>query len=260
MYSIDIPHDIGINLNNYKIILENSKIDGHLPKKTIIRVFGTICAGKGTISKSLSAYYKIPNVDTGKIWRAVTFICISQGLEANYKNVVAAFDSLSIEISDHNISLIYQEKELQNSQLKNPEIDSVISKYAVFRDAYNNFLIKLFKNTNYSMVLDGRGSLTPYLIEAEKLDYKVIRIFLYATLEEATNRRSVDYKNNNSANLDLNQIKELIIKRDTADFQTLIDQNLGFITPETAMLDTSDIEIEDAFEICKDYINKLTKN
>jgi cytidylate kinase len=256
MYSIDIPKKIGIKLNGFNLDQSPDRIK--LPDKTIIRIFGTICSGKGTISKSLSDYYKIPHIDTGKIWRAVTYICSTNNLEPSFENVINAFDQLSVKIVEGSFYLIYNEAELENHQLKNPAIDSIIFKYSVYREAYNKFLVKIFEENEFSMVLDGRGSMTPYLIQAEKLGYRVIRIFLCASLDESAKRRMIDYKNNGNAELDIDQIKELIYKRDKADYETLVSQNLGFITPDTAILDTSDIEINEAFEICKNYINNLT--
>ena len=40
---------------------------------TVIAIDGTFASGKGTLGKRLALHYKIPYLDTGKLYRAVAF-------------------------------------------------------------------------------------------------------------------------------------------------------------------------------------------
>ena len=46
----------------------------------IIAIDGTTASGKGTIAKRLAAYYGLPHMDTGRLYRAVAVAALKQGV------------------------------------------------------------------------------------------------------------------------------------------------------------------------------------
>ena len=73
----------------------------------IIAVDGPAGAGKSTISKLIAKKLNINYIDTGAMYRAVTYKCLSEGVDVkNEKDVIEVAKRTDIDFRD-NLSLIH---------------------------------------------------------------------------------------------------------------------------------------------------------
>lgn len=221
------------------------------PNKTIIRIFGTIGSGKGTISQLLSHHLSLPSIDSGTIWRAVAYGYNESGAKNSAENTSIIFGSIKGEIVENALVLYYKNKKLSLTDLKNPTIDSIVSQYSHYRENYNTFVSQLIKSIDTSLIIDGRGGNPPYINSAEQNGFKVIRIFLFSSISSAVQRRFLDYKDSSNS-LSQEELKTTIrttlLKRETQDYTHIMDQNLGWVNESTFALDTSNLTIDQVFD------------
>jgi cytidylate kinase len=241
---------------------QSQKTQLRLPPKTILRVFGTVGSGKGTVSMRLADFFDISTVDSGKIWRAATYGYTQEKLANTKENTDLVFSKIEAKLVKDDFELYYNEQKLTTDQLRNPEVDALVSTYSVHRDAYNTFLINFLKQNNHSLVLDGRGGKTPYLIEAENSGYHVIKLFLFVSLDAAAYRRALDYQAKNtelSFEELLQKTKDTIVLRDQNDYNHIIDQNMGWVDETTFALETTELTIDEVFETALFLIYQSTR-
>lgn len=234
-----------------KKLSEEEKKGLHLPNKSIIRIFGTVGSGKGTVSAQLAKFFNIPTFDTGKVWRSVTYGCIKENLENTQDNIDKIFQRVDVKPNGLGFDTFFDGKKLENSDLRNPEVDAVVSQYSKHRNSYNTFLTNFLKSFEGSVILDGRGGRTPYLNAAETYGFTITRIFLFVSLEQAAHRRTLDYQHKHpekSFDELKAEISETIIARDCNDYNHIVEQNLGWVDAETFALDTTKLSIEDVYE------------
>jgi cytidylate kinase len=114
----------------------------------IITFDGTAASGKGSIAKAVADYYQIKYLDTGKLYRAISFLIIENNSSINYKHKLKEYAQL--------ISLDL----LANKQLDNENIGVFASQIAQdleVRKVLFDFQLEFLK-INKSCVLDGRDT------------------------------------------------------------------------------------------------------
>lgn len=217
----------------------------------IIAIDGPAGAGKSTIAKIVSEKLNLLYIDTGAMYRAITYIVLENNININDEK---AINNLLIDINlefkknnENNIDIYFNNKKI-NDCLRTQQVDKNVSKVSSYKKVREH-CVQLQREIpkNYDVVLDGRdiGTVvypdTPY------------KFYLDATVDERARRRMLDAKN--KENLSLEEIKEDIIKRDEFDSNRKISPLKR--ADNAIYIDTSNMTIEEvANEIikkCKDY-------
>jgi CMP/dCMP kinase len=263
--------DISPFPNNIGRILEtptSKQILKTLPSKTIIRIFGIAGAGKGTLSKLLTQDYGITNLETSYILRSATWIYKQLELELSEENTKEVFGQIEIKLENKALVFLWKGKMLSDNELRSNLVQQNVSTYSglpYFRNAYYSKINHILNNLiNEPVILDGRGSSTPYLLQAEKDGYKVIRIFLWSNDEVNYKRYKSNFlAKNNLENLSENEENNLksefqknILDRNTSDFQNALSNNLGLITKDTGILDSSNMNPDQVLDTAISFVNQ----
>ncbi len=196
----------------------------------IVAIDGPAAAGKGTISKGVSAHFGFAHLDTGLLYRAVGRRTL-EGAEP-----VAAALALTPE-------------ELQLGDLRTAEIARAASKVAVtpeVRAALVDFQRNFARRTG-GAVLDGRDIGTVICPDAD------VKLFVTASPEVRAERRFLELRDKGS-DVSPEQVLADVRERDARD----AERSTAPMKPadDAVLLDTSDLSIEDALAQAVEHIQK----
>ncbi|GAA3663481.1 (d)CMP kinase [Asaccharospora irregularis] len=212
----------------------------------IIAIDGPAGAGKSTIAKIISKELNINYIDTGAMYRAITYKCLKNNIDINNtEEVINMAKDTEIDFRDNNI---YLDNEVVNEEIRTVEVSNNVSNVAKIKEVrYLMVDVQRKIGENNSVVLDGRD-IGSYVFP--NADYK---FFLVATPEERGSRR---YKEllEKGYEVDLDEIINDIIKRDK------IDSNREFaplVKAEDALeIDTTGKSIE---EVVSEVVSKIRR-
>lgn len=256
------PDNVGIIIPVSKVQL-NTDLSKLNLKNTIVTVYGLPSTGKGTLSNIIAKRLNLPVFDTGVLYRVITFFLTTQNLEVSDQSIVKFKEDLYLDLKDGKIITKLFGKEIENYQIRNPEIDKKMGDFtklpivrAVVDELIAGFVLKS------SFVTDGRGAFDGYLVQAEKQGIKVIRVLLQAQQNERIRRRFIDYlgleRGKELTSKDVENLwkkcEEVVKYRD--EEEVLKDKNLGLgmISEDSGVLDTTELGIDEAVEAVLGWI------
>lgn len=162
----------------------------HLPKPLTIAIDGTVASGKSTIGGLLAECLWYTYLDTGAMYRTVTWVALQQGIDiADEEAISALAESVEINITlptvdDGRQYTVYANGQDVTWQIRCPEVDanvSPVSAYPGVRMALTDQQRRMGRQGRIVMV--GRDIGTVVLPEAD------LKIYLDATVEERARRR-----------------------------------------------------------------------
>ena len=178
-------------------------------KNLVIAVDGPAGAGKSTIAKLIAEKLNINYIDTGAMYRAITYKCLQNNIDINNeKEVISIAKDCEIDFKDNNI---YLNGEILKDEIRTMEVSNNVSNVAKIKEV-RYLMVDVQRNIGKinSVILDGRD-IGSYVFP--NADYK---FFLVATPEERGKRR---YKElvNKGYDVNLEELINDIIKRDEID-------------------------------------------
>ena len=175
----------------------------------IIAVDGPAGAGKSTVAKIVAKKLNINYIDTGAMYRAVTYKCLVNNIDINDEvSVINIAKNSIIDFKDNNI---YLDGKILADEIRTMEVSNNVSNVAKIKEVrYLMVDIQREIGKRSSVILDGRD-IGSYVFP--NADYK---FYLVATPEERGLRR---YKELTEKGYDVNldEIIKDIIKRDEID-------------------------------------------
>ncbi|MED4204232.1 (d)CMP kinase [Neobacillus mesonae] len=184
-----------------------------MKKKLSIAIDGPAAAGKSTVAKIVAERLSYVYIDTGAMYRAITYKAIIENL--NLEDEEALLDTLlatEIELlPSENGQLVYLDhkdvtKEIRTSEVTNSV--SIVSKHPKVREEMVRRQQSFAKSGG--VVMDGRDIGTHVLPNAE------VKVFLLASVEERALRRHTENKQKGFPS-DLERLKQEISLRDKID-------------------------------------------
>jgi cytidylate kinase len=182
-------------------------------KKISIAIDGPAAAGKSTIAKMIAKTLNYIYVDTGAMYRALTYKALNQ--KVSLIDEQALYDLLmetDIELKpSENGQLVFVDHQNVTAEIRNNKVTSSVSEVAKHRLIREEMVRRqqLFAK-NGGVVMDGRDIGTHVLPNAE------IKIFMIASVEERAERRHQENLQKGFPS-DIEQLKEEIALRDKQD-------------------------------------------
>ncbi|MFO3702037.1 (d)CMP kinase [Staphylococcus felis] len=205
-----------------------------------IALDGPAAAGKSTIAKRVASKLGMIYVDTGAMYRAITFYYLNQ--KQNFTN----FKDL---ISQINLKLGYDEKKGQRVFINDSDVTDFLREndvtehvsYVASIEEVRSFLVDAQKQLakEKGIVMDGRDIGTTVLPDAE------VKVYMIASVEERAQRR---LKDNELRGIEstLEQLKQDISKRDEYDMNREISPLKK--AQDAIEIDTTGLSIDDVTE------------
>ncbi len=203
----------------------------------IIAIDGPAASGKGTLARRIAAYLGYPCLDTGLLYRAVA------------RDVAALGRSLEDEACAAEAAARLDVATLDDSSLRSPgagDAASVVARLPRVRRALLE-LQRQFAARTPGAVLDGRDIGTVVCPDAD------VKIFVTASLEVRARRRYAELIERGEP-VTLAGVSEVLRRRDERDAGRA-DAPMR-AAPDAALLDTTDMDIEAAFEAAVGLITR----
>ena len=211
-------------------------------KKNLIKIAidSPAAAGAGTLAKTISKYYNLLYLDTGKIYRLIAFIKINHKKKFNKKFLRKRIQKLNL-------------KSLQNKNLLSDEVGNEASLIA--KDKYIRKLVYSFQiQCAYKPPKKFNGS----CLDGRDITYKIIpdadlKFFITANLKTRAKRRYLELKNLKK-NVSYSEILKSIKNRDKSDYNRRISPLKK--TEDSILINTSKLSKRACFLKIKKIIDK----
>ncbi len=225
-------------------------------KKIIVAIDGYSSCGKSTMAKALAEYAGYTYIDTGAMYRAVALYGISKKIitKDNIDEV-----RLKSELDNIHIGFIKSEKQ-QHTTLNGEDVESKIRTMEVADGAsrvstigfVRKHLVALQQKMGEQkgIVMDGRDITTVVFPNAE------LKIFVTAAPETRAQRRYDELKEKGD-NVIYEDILKQVIERDYRDSHR--SESPLTQTADSMLLDNTNLNKEEQFELIKTWFNNAVK-
>jgi len=214
-----------------------------LPKPSTIAIDGTAASGKSTIGRLLAERLGYLYLDTGAMYRAVTWVALQRGLDiADEEAVTALAEAVEIEVvpptaNDERQYTVYADGEDVTWQIRRPEVDanvSPVSAYPGVRRALTAQQRRIGHRGRVVMV--GRDIGTVVMPNAD------LKIYLDATVEERARRRYREILARGES-ADYGEVLAAMRRRDKLDSE----REVAPLRPakDAVIIDTTDLTVEE---------------
>lgn len=211
-----------------------------------IAIDGPASSGKSTIAKMISKYFNIEHIDTGAMYRALTWKILNNGIDPKAREeIVELLKNTKIDFKDGNI---YLDDKVLNDEIRLNYISKNVSSIAIIPEVREKMVeLQQEMSRNKGVVMDGRDIGTVVLVDSK---YKY---FLTATIEERALRRYKELNQNGDSEVNLKEIEEDIRKRDNIDSNRKV--NPLKIAKDAILIDTTEKTLAEVVETIISSIN-----
>ncbi len=223
-------------------------------KYVSVAVDGPAGSGKSTITKMVAKSLGFNYVDTGAMYRALTYNFLSNGLdkleEEKIKELLSKIE-FRVEYVE-GVQHVYVNDEEVSDKIRTAEVSKFTSLFAK-SPAVRDFLIdtqRNLANTN-NIIMDGRDIASVVLPNAD------VKIFLTASVEERARRRVLDFERQGIENVDFEKVKEDIKARDWQDENRDIAPLVK--VDSATLLDTTSLTIDEVVEKMTELVKSVEK-
>lgn len=188
-----------------------------MKKKVIVAIDGPSSSGKSTIAKLVAKHFNFTYIDSGSIYRAITYVALKNNLiKTGDIDVVSLIDllnncSISFSFNSNNQNVIKLDDISVEDEIRTFEISNNVSLIAE-KNEIRKYVLKIQKDisNNKSVVMDGRdiGS-----VVFPNADFK---FFLDASIDVRALRRWNELKLTEK-DLKFEEVKKDLLKRDKKD-------------------------------------------
>lgn len=174
-----------------------------------IAIDGPSASGKSTLAKALAKKLNFRHIDTGLMYRLVTYLALESGKNLEDKETYNFLDNIEFDIKDE--KLYYQGKDITNL-VRTPKIDkniSLVSSFTFVREKLMD-VQRQYANVQ-NVIMDGRDIATVVLPDAE------IKLFLTASIDIRAKRRYLENIEKHIEDNNIEDVKDSLINRDYKD-------------------------------------------
>lgn len=209
-------------------------------KNIQIAIDGPAGAGKSTIAKIVAESLGFTYIDTGAMYRAVTYKAMQQNIHLDDEAKLAemlAVSSIELKPSPQG-QLVFLDGENVSDAIRSNEVTSSVSQVAAHAKVRELLVAQQQKlAANGGVVMDGRDIATHVLKNAE------LKIFMSATVEERARRRFIDNEKRGIAS-SIEKLQEEIALRDKMDSEREASPLIQ--AADAIFLDTTELSIDEA--------------
>jgi cytidylate kinase len=219
-----------------------------MSKRLIVAIDGPAGSGKSTSAKLVAQKLGYLYIDTGAMYRTVTYLAIKNNILNDPKAIIDITKSSNIDLKFiDGITYVSVNQIDITDQIRLPEVNLNVSNISTIKEVREILVEKQRKLAleNRGVVLEGRDIGTVVFPDAN------VKIFLIASIEERARRRTKEYSENNVF-ITQEEVKANLELRDKIDSTREISPLIK--APDALEVDTSKVTIEQQVDIILSYI------
>lgn len=233
-------------------------------RQPIIAIDGPAGSGKSTVTRRVAQQLGLLYLDTGAMYRAVTWSVIKSNLEISDEAAIAKLvRGVEIELVSPDAAdlptIVYINGTDVTQAIRTPEVTKLVSAISA-QAAVREELVKMQQSWGEKggIIAEGRDIGTKVFPNAE------LKIFLTASVAERAKRRSGDLQNQGQQNIDLEQLAKDIQHRDELDSNRSIsplkkaDDAIELITDGMSISEVIQKIIDLYYEAIRSSVDKST--
>lgn len=221
-------------------------------KKIIIAIDGPAGSGKSTAAKNIAEKLGFTYLDTGAMYRAITFLALQKRIADDVNSVIELARKISLKLKFENgITRVFVDGVEVTEEIRKPEVNSKVSDISKIPEVRAE-MVKIQKRmgSEGNIIAEGRDVTTVVFPEAD------FKIFMTATLDERARRRFKEFQEKN-VNISLEEVKANLQMRDDIDSNRLVSPLKK--ADDALEFDNSKIGIEEELNILLDKIEEIRK-
>ena len=194
-------------------------IDNIVLQKTqpIVAIDGPAGAGKSTVTRRLAHKLDLLYLDTGAMYRAVTWLAMESGIDVDDEEAIASLIAdLDLKLTSPNgadlPTVVHVNGQEVTNAIRTPEVTANVSAIAA-QSAVREKLVEMQQQWGKEggLIAEGRDIGTNVFPDAK------LKIFLTASVAERARRRWQDLQNQGRDDIDIKQLERDIQQRDEKD-------------------------------------------
>lgn len=225
-----------------------------MTKKPVIAIDGFSSTGKSSISKIIAKKLELIHMDTGALYRGITFFalqnCLLDNKSIDIDKVISALPGINLEFQniDGELQLFLNGKNI-DKEIRFPQVSDYVSQIAK-EAAVRDFLLKTQRDIaeKGGIIMDGRDIGTVVLPDA---DYK---FFMTASQDERARRRFLELESAGEKT-DVETVKQNLMKRDKIDSERAVSPLKQ--ADDAILIDNTNINKEETIALILSYIKKF---
>lgn len=215
-----------------------------------IAIDGPASSGKSTVAKHIANILGIIYIDTGAMYRAVTYEILRHNIEVQELNsIMEVLQSMNISFKNKEDGQgVFNHEEDISLAIRSDKVTAKVSEISAIAEV-RSFLVDLQRNLalNHDVIMDGRDIGTVVLPQA---DYK---FYLVASSRVRAQRRYDENIRRGISTESIDIIEKNIIKRDLYDSQRAHSPLTK--AKDAIEIDTSELTIQEVVDNILYYIN-----
>ena len=216
-----------------------------------VAVDGPAGSGKSTITKMVAKNLGYNYVDTGAMYRGLTYDFLKNNLtELDEKKIELLLSKVKFEVKFiDGVQYVFVNGEDVSEKIRTAKVSKFTSLFAK-SPAVREFLIDTQRNLAMSnnIIMDGRDIASVVLPNAD------VKIFLTASVEERARRRVLDFERQGVVDIDFDKVKADIAARDYQDENRDIAPLVK--VDDAVLIDTTNLTITEVVEKMTELIKK----
>ena len=221
-----------------------------MSKNLIVAIDGSAGSGKSTSAKLVASRLNYLYIDTGAMYRAITFLAIKNEILDDEKLIISLAEEseIKLEFVDGETKVFVNDEDLTGN-IRTVEVNSHVSDVSKIREVRKIMVDKQREmgSKGGGVVMEGRDITTIVFPNAD------VKIFLTALLDERASRRAKEFAENGTE-VKLDDIKNNLIERDRIDSSREVSPLTQ--APDAIVVDTTKYTIDEQVNIILEAVKK----
>jgi len=221
-----------------------------MSRKYVIAIDGPAGSGKSTAAKNLAVKLGFTYLDTGAMYRAVTYLALRNKIVDDTEAVIEMTKNLSIQLQYENgTTRVFANDEEVTDNIRTPEVNSKVSEISTIPEVRKE-LVRMQKmiGDNNNIIAEGRDVTTVVFPDAD------LKIYMTASIDERAKRRFNEFREK-KADITLDEVKANIEKRDRIDSGRKVSPLKK--ADDAIEFDNSNLTIDEEIELLLTQVNNI---